>query len=130
MWALIGMGALAVGAVVFWSAVQHWLADQIVRAQDRFGAQAEVLQNALVTFDRVIVAGQRMAQAVLHLDFKSMDAAQRVTLEDKRMMSLSELPARIRQRVEAGQTETYTLSVGAMQVQPNVTYKLAVRRVE
>jgi len=130
MWALIGVGALAVSAVVFWSAVQHWLAGLIVQARDRFGVQAEVLQSALVIFDRVVVGSQRLVQAVLRLNVRPGAVVQPVTLEDRRVMQPTELPSSIRQRVEAGQSAAYTLSVGAMQVQPNVTYKLAVRRVE
>jgi hypothetical protein len=130
MWVLIGMGAAVIGGVLFWAALQDWLADQIVQARDRFGVSAEFLQSALVTFDRVIVGGQRLIQATLHLSFRAKDTETPITVEEVRTVTPSELPVDVRQRVEAGQPQSYSLSVGAMQVQPNVTYKLAVRRLD
>ena len=130
MWVLLGVGAAVIGTVLAWAALQHWLADLIVQARDRYGVSADLLQSALVLFDRVVVGGQRLIQATLRARFQGKTPEAPITVEEVRTVSSSDLPADVRERVEAGQPLAYTLSVGAMQVQPNVTYKLAVRRAE
>jgi len=131
LWLAIGVGALAVAAMVFWAEIQNWLADLIFRTRTRLGPAADTVLSALVILDRVIVGGQRVVSATIHSLFSS--PGNPVEVEEQRMIKLEDLPADVRERLEAKQPLRYELSVSAMQVQPikpEITYKLPVRRVE
>ena len=137
-WGVLALGALSagllvVGGMLFWAAIQNWMADFIHRMQERLGVATHSLQSALVVMDRVIVTGQRvfLLTGKAMFDRTGIDTTQeRVAVEEVRRIAADELPADIRARLEKGETLTYELSVNGMQVKREPTYRLAVRRAE
>lgn len=132
---LLGAG-VAVGAILlFWSAMQNWLADFVHRLSAQFSEVAHVLQSALVILDRVVVTGQRLITTTLRTVFRPATATtseEYVTVEEVRQYKREELPADILKKLDAGETLQYQLSVGSMKVTtPDApTYRLVVRRSE
>src|SRR5260221_8508274 len=137
-WGVLALGALSagllvVGGMLFWAAIQNWMADFIHRMQERLGVATHSLQSALVVMDRVIVTGQRvfLLTGKAMFDRTGIDTTQeRVAVEEVRRIAADDLPADIRARLEKGETLTYELSVNGMQVKREPTYRLAVRRAE
>jgi|GEM_PF-993800 len=125
--ALIGIGALVLGAITFWSAVQNWLADLIQRTEAQFGDVAHTLQSVLVVIDRAVVNGKRVILATGRAVFQS-ESETPVTVEEVRSVAAADLPAEIAERLESGQPISYELSLGTVKHAP--TYKLAVRRAD
>lgn len=127
---LIGAGAALIGLLVFWSAIQNWLADVVHRASAQLGELTHALQSALVAFDRVIVGGQRLVAATLKVMFRDQTTQESVTVDEVRQYTLDQLPAEIRNKLEAGKSLQYELSVNGMQVKREPTYRLVVRGAE
>ncbi len=131
---LLTVGLALVGTLLFWSAVQNWLADLLHRAQARLGVLADALQSALVYLDRVVVNGRRAFILTARALFRNeqMDTPQLV--EEMREIAPADLPAELRARLERGETLEYELALGSMQLvekpKPNVTYRVVVRRAE
>ena len=137
-WGLIALGAvsaglLVVGSMLFWSAIQNWIADFIHRMQERLGIATHTAESALVVMDRVVVTGQRVFLLTGKAVFEKTGletGPERVAVEEVRKIAADELPADIRARLDKGESLTYELSVSGMQVKRDPTYRLAVRRAE
>ena len=139
-WGLIAIGALSagllvVGGMLFWSAIQNWIADFIHRMQERLGVATHTAESALVVMDRVMVTGQRMflltGKAVFErTNVETETGPEKVQVEEVRKIAAEDLPTDIRARLEKGESLTYELSVSGMQVKRDPTYRLAVRRAE
>jgi len=128
----LGIGVLAIGALTFWAALQNWLSSLIISAHEQLGVPLDALQNGLVIVDRVVVNGQRIVVATARVFFRPA-VGESVVAEEKRAIPVESLPVDVRTRLESGEPLTYELSVGSMQpvqVKPNVTYKLDVRRLD
>lgn len=129
---LIGVGLLFVGAMLFWAAIQNWLADLLERAAERLGRLAYMAQSALVVLDRMMVNGQRVYVATLRTVFRNRTSQEQEQVEEVRQVKRDDLPADIRDKLDRGELLQYELSVGAMKVQEKhePTYRLVVRRAE
>jgi hypothetical protein len=129
---ILGIGTLVVGALLFWAAVQNWIADLLHRASAHLGALVHAAQSALVILDRVIVNGQRVFLLTGRVVFRDMQTRERVAVEERRQVCREDLPADVLARLEQGQTLQYELSIGSMKIQQKhePTYRLVVRRAE
>ncbi|MCC7206644.1 MAG: hypothetical protein IT323_05025 [Anaerolineae bacterium] len=129
---LVGVGLLFVGALLFWAAIQNWLADILERAAERLGRLAYAAQTALVVLDRAMVNGQRVYLATMRALFRSRTSDAQEQVEEVRQVRRDDLPADIRDKLDRGELLQYELSVGAMKVQEKhvPTYRLVVRRAE
>lgn len=129
---LFGLGLLFVGAMLFWAAIQNWLADLLERAAERLGRLAYAAQTALVILDRTMVNGQRVYAATLRAVFRNRSSQAQEQVEEVRQVRSEDLPADIREKLDRGELLQYELSVGAMKVQEKhvPTYRLVVRRAE
>lgn len=129
---LVGVGLLFVGALLFWAAIQNWLADLLERAAERLGRLAYAAQTALVVLDRAMVNGQRVYLATMRALFRSRTSDAQEQVEEVRQVRHEDLPADIRDKLDRGELLQYELSVGAMKVQEKhvPTYRLVVRRAE
>jgi hypothetical protein len=128
---LIGIGLVVVGGMLFWAAVQNWIADLINRTSEQLGSSTHSLQTALVVLDRVIVNGQRIFVATGRALYRLRGTNETVAVEEVRQVRREDLPAEIREKLERGQAQMqYELSIGSMKVQNEPTYRLVVRRAE
>lgn len=130
---LVGVGLLFVGALLFWAAIQNWLADLLERAAERLGKLAYAAQTALVILDRAMVNGQRVYVATMRAIFRNRTSDAQEQVEEVRQVKRDDLPADIREKLDRGELLQYELSVGAMKVQEKQhvpTYRLVVRRAE
>jgi hypothetical protein len=131
---LLTVGLALVGTLLFWSAVQNWLADLLHRAQARLGVLADALQSALVYLDRVVVNGRRAFVLTARAVFRNEQADTPQLVEEMREIAPADLPAELRTRLERGETLQYELSLGSMKLvekpKPNVTYRVVVRRAK
>jgi hypothetical protein len=129
---IIGVGLLFVGAMLFWVAIQNWLADLLERAAERLGKLAYAAQTALVMLDRAMVNGQRVYVATLRAIFRNRTSQEHEQIDEVRQVRREDLPADIRDKLDRGELLQYELSVGAMKVQEKhePTYRLVVRRAE
>jgi hypothetical protein len=129
---LLGVGILIVGAMLFWAAVQNWMADLIQRASVQLGSATHTLQSALVVLDRVMVTGQRLFVITARAVFRQNSTQESVHVEEVKRVAREKLPQEILTRLEAGETLQYELSVGSMtpRNEPRndpTTHRLAVR---
>ena len=137
-WGLFALGALSagllvIGGMLFWSALQNWMAEFIHRMQERLGIATHSLESALVVMDKVVVTGQRLFLVTGKAVFDRVGIetpAEKVAVEEVRQIKAEDLPADLRARLEKGESLTYELSVSGMQVKRDPTYRLAVRRAE
>ncbi|MCE7948710.1 MAG: hypothetical protein DYG88_14905 [Chloroflexi bacterium CFX4] len=131
---LLTVGLALVGTLLFWSAVQNWLADLLHRAQARLGVLADALQSALVYLDRVVVNGRRAFVLTARAVFRNEQVDTPHLVEEMREIAPADLPTELRTRLERGETLEYELSLGSMKLvekpKPNVTYRVVVRRAE
>ncbi|MDW8300227.1 MAG: hypothetical protein RML95_12915 [Anaerolineae bacterium] len=131
---LLTLGLAVVGTLLFWSAVQNWLADVLQRARTRLGALAETLQSALVLLDRMIVNGRRAFVLMARAIFGVQGADQPLTVEEMREVAPADLPQEVRARLERGESLEYELSLESMKLvekpKANVTYRVVVRRAD
>jgi hypothetical protein len=128
---LIGIGLVVVGGMLFWAAVQNWMADLINRASEQLGSSTHALQTALVILDRVMVNGQRIFVATGRALYRLRGQNEMVAMEEVRQVRREDLPVEIREKLERGQAQMqYELSIGSMKVQNEPTYRLVVRRAE
>ncbi|PJF36116.1 MAG: hypothetical protein CUN49_07130 [Candidatus Thermofonsia Clade 1 bacterium] len=131
---LLTLGLAVVGTLIFWSAVQNWLADLLQRAKARFGALAETLLSALVFIDRLVVNGRRIIALTARAIFSGPEAEAPLSVEEMREIAPESLPAEIRARLERGETLEYELALSNMRLvekpKPNVTYRVVVRRAD
>jgi hypothetical protein len=142
---VLGVGLLVVGAMLFWAAIQNWVAGLIHRLNERLGRAAYIAQSALVVLDRVMVNGQRLYVATARAVFGRREAAQSETQtetlqaahveEEVKTVRREDLPAEVRAKLDRGETLEYELNVGSMAIKDvtardTTTYRLAVRRAE
>lgn len=128
---ILGAGLLVVGALLFWAAIQNWMADLIHRMSEKLGALTHTVQSALVILDRVMVNGQRFFVATARAFFRREETQESVEIEEVKTVRREDLPVDVREKLERGESLQYELSVGSMKVQPkHVTYRLVVRRAE
>lgn len=131
---LLTLGLAVVGTLLFWSAVQNWLADVLQRARTRLGAMAETLQSALVLLDRMIVNGRRAFVLMARAIFGVQGVDQPLTVEEMREVAPADLPQEVRARLERGESLEYELSLESMKLvekpKANVTYRVVVRRAD
>lgn len=131
---LLTLGLAIAGTLLFWSAVQNWLADLLQRARTRFGVLAETLQSALVLLDRAIVNGRRAFVLTARAIFGAQRAEQPLTVEEMREVAPADLPQDVRARLERGESLEYELSLDNMKLvekpKANVTYRVVVRRAD
>jgi len=136
---IIGAGLLVVGAMLFWAAVQNWLADLIDRLKASLGPVATTLQNALVILDRGIVSGQRVFFATARVFYRETAESEVMTREEMKTIRREDLPVEVREKLESGETLQYEMSVGSVTNKTNkasstnndpTTYRLVVRRPE
>jgi hypothetical protein len=131
---LLTLGLALAGTLLFWSAVQNWLADLLQRVRTRFGALAETLQSALVLLDRAMVNGRRAFVLTARAIFGDQRAEQPLTVEEMREVAPADLPQDVRARLERGESLEYELSLDNMKLvekpKANVTYRVVVRRAD
>lgn len=131
---LLTLGLAIAGTLLFWSAVQNWLADLLQRARTRFGVLAETLQSALVLLDRAIVNGRRAFVLTARAIFGDQRAEQPLIVEEMREVAPADLPQDVRARLERGESLEYELSLDNMKLvekpKANVTYRVVVRRAD
>ncbi len=136
---IIGAGLLIVGAMLFWAAVQNWLADFIDRLKALIGPVAMFLQTALVILDRVIVNGQRVMIATVRVFYRESAESEVMTREEVKTLRREDLPVEVREKLERGETLQYEMAVGNGSANGKAnekakddptTYRLVVRRTE
>lgn len=129
---ILGAGLLVVGVLLFWAAIQNWIADLIDRLSERLGRLAYTAQSALVLLDRVIVSGQRFFVATARALFRNNQTGEVETHEEVKQVRQQDLPADVLAKLEKGETLQYEMSIGSMKVQEksDTTYRLVVRRAE
>src|SRR5215510_12355424 len=108
-WGLFALGALSagllvIGGMLFWSALQNWMAEFIHRMQERLGIATHSLESALVVMDKVVVTGKAIFDRV-----GIETPAEKVAVEEVRQIKAEDLPADIRARLEKGESLTYEL---------------------
>lgn len=131
----LGITLLVAGTLLFWAAIQNWAADVINRYAEQLGRAAYALQSGLIVLDRAIVTGQRVIVATVRLFYAPQKQEdQPVVVEELRQVRPQDLPADVREKLERGDTLEYELAIGSMTIRekakPNVTYRVAVRRAE
>jgi hypothetical protein len=112
--ALATAGLVLGVALVFWALLQNWMADLIHRAEARLGRLSHVLQDTLVTLDRIMVSGQRVVAATGRAFFKNSENEEVVAVEEVKHIDPRALPADIRERLEKGESLSYDLSTGTV----------------
>jgi len=127
---LLGAGIALIGLAAFWATIQNWLAERVYAWRSELGASTHVLQSALVVLDRAVVNAQRLVQATMRVRFRDQAAQHDVTQEATKVIPYEQLPDDIRLKLANNAPVQYELSVSALQVNHEPTYRLAVRRAE
>lgn len=127
---LLGAGIALISLAAFWASIQNWLAERVYAWRSELGATTHVLQSALVVLDRAVVSTQRLVQATMRVRFRDPAVQREITQEASKVIPYEQLPNDIRLKLAQQAPVQYELSVSALQVNHEPTYRLAVRRAE
>lgn len=127
---LLGIGLTLVTTVVFWAAIQNWLADLVHRSSATLGTLTHPIQSALVVLDQAVVGGQRIISATLRAIFRNLETREDVSIEEVRSLTREQLPAEVLAKLETGQSLQYELSINALRAKHAPTYRLVVRSAD